>query len=157
MKRRPAILLLTLLAVAAVGGIFYFVRPFLEPRQPPEPPAPTVPAAEPYEAIISRALAGFNAGDASALFADFSASAVPAPTAETHRALFEGYYREAFGDYVDRRLFPADSEILPDRAALVWYATFTKAKPIRMSANFVMENGEPKIVQLRLEKPDVEE
>jgi hypothetical protein len=154
---RRAIVLLTMLAITGLGGVFYFVRPVLEPQPPPEPPAPRVPAAEPFEAIIDRALAGYNAGAAATLFADFSANATPPATAATHRALFEGYYREDFGDYVERRLFPADSEILPDRAVLVWYATFTKAKPVWMSANFIMEYGQPKIVQLRLEKPDVEE
>lgn len=157
MKVRPAFLVLVLLAAAALGGVLYFVRPLLEPPPPPEPPAPIVPAADQYEAIMNRTLAGYNAGEATALFADFSANAVPAPTAETHRALFQGYYREEFGDYVDRRLYLRNSEILADRAVLVWYATFTKAKMIRVSANFLTESGKPKIVQLRLEETEAAE
>lgn len=152
---RPALALLTALALAAVAGVFYFVRPFLEPSVREED-KPTVAAARRYEAIMDKALAGYNAHNAATLFTDFAASAVPAATDVTHRALFEGYYHETFGACRSRTLNARESEILSDRALLVWDATFSQMTPVKLSANFITENGRPKIVQMRIEKPDVE-
>ena len=152
---RPAFALLIALALAAVVGVFFFVRPFLKPPVREED-KPVILAARPYEEVMEKALAGYNAHDAAALFAGFATSAVPAATDATHRALFEGYYQEVFGACRSRRLSPRECEILPGRALLVWDATFSKARAAKLSANFITENDQPKIVQLRMEKVEAE-
>ena len=152
---RPALALLTALALVTVGCVFYIALLFLRPPVP-EIAGPALPVAQPFEEIVGKALAGYNRHDAAELFADFATSAVPAATSATHRALFEGYYQETFGACRSLRLNVAESQILPDRALLVWDATFSKVKAAKLSANFITENGRPKIVQMRIEKPEME-
>lgn len=148
---RPLLILLAGLALAAVASVFFLIRPLPAPPPPLEEIAITVPAAEAYEALIAKAIAGYNTHDAAVLFADFAESAVPPANEATYRKLFEGYYHEALGECIARRLNLRASEILPDRALLVWTAKFSKAPLVTVSANFVSEGGAPKIVQLRFE------
>jgi hypothetical protein len=150
---RPALALLIALALVTVGCVFYIALLFLRPSAPVIA-GPTIPAAQPFEKIVGKALAGYNRHDAAALFADFATSAIPPATGETHRALFEGYYQETFGACRGLRLNVTESEILPDRALLVWDATFSKVKMVKLSANFITESGPPRIVQLRIEKAE---
>lgn len=151
---RFALILLTTLALAALGGVVFVALPFVMPAAPKvaTPVSAALPETQPFEEIMDRALAGYNARDAATLFADFASSAVPAPTPEVYRALFEGYYHAAFGLCRDRKLSVKDTEILPDRALLVWDAAFSLEREAKLSANFIRENGQPKIVQIRIEK-----
>ena len=157
MKRLPLVLL-TVLALAAVAGVFFVIWSFAFPasREVSASLPATFPAAQPYEEIMQKALAAYNARDAATLFADFASTAVPAPSSEVHRALFEGFYKEKFGTCLNRTLSLPETEILPDRALLVWDAAFFHAKHAKLSANFLTENGRPKIVQLRIEKAETE-
>jgi hypothetical protein len=65
-------------------------------------------------------------------------------------SLFEGVYKQDYGKYVSKKLLPKETAIEPARALIVFEALFEKRK-VKVSANFVMEQDAPKIVQLRME------
>jgi len=112
------------------------------------------PAVRELAAVLEKALSGYNAGDQAALFADFAATATPAPGDRIFAELFEGYYKAEFGKVMALRLNARESS--PDRDfGMLVYDTKCERQPLaKVSANFVRENGAVKIVQLRMEKVD---
>jgi len=66
------------------------------------------------------------------------------------RRIMEGVYKQDYGKYVSKKLLPKETAIEPARALIVFEAVFEKRK-VKVSANFVMEQDAPKIVQLRME------
>ncbi len=108
-------------------------------------------------AVLEKALKAYNAGNQAALFADFASTATPAPGDRIFTELFEGYYKAEFGRIMALRLSPRESFPDPDFGMLVYDATCELWPFAKVSANFVRENGTPKIVQLRMEKVEVAE
>ena len=106
----------------------------------------------PFEKVLDKALAAYNADDATAFNANFAKAAHPPADEHTFRALFDGIYRPEFGSYTSKALLPAESVPDPNYGQLTYNATFAKRARVKMSADFVREDGGLKIVQLRLEK-----
>lgn len=112
-------------------------------------------AARELAAVLDKALTAYNAGDQAALFADFASTATPAPSDRIFTELFEGYYKAEFGKITALRLDPKETVPDPDAGLLVYLAQCERTPLAKVSANFIRENGTPKIVQLRLEKVEV--
>jgi hypothetical protein len=108
--------------------------------------------AKPFEAMLVGALNGYNSDDASALFRDFAADALPPPNAETHQSLFRGFHRKRLGKYVSHQLNFEETTISAEAALVVLRATFSQQPHVAVSANFVRQAGTFKIKQLRLEE-----
>ena len=111
--------------------------------------------AQALAAIFQKALTAYNAGDQTALFADFARTATPPPSDRIFTELFEGYYKTEFGRILAVRLSEQDSVPDADFGMLVCLAQCERQPLAQISANFVRENGQPKIVQLRIEKVEV--
>jgi hypothetical protein len=105
--------------------------------------------------ILDKALAAYNAGDQRALFADFATAATPPPSDRIFQELFEGYYKKDFGRLTALRLYPQETVPDADYGMLVYLAQCERVKLAKVSANFIRENGAPKIVQIRIEKVDL--
>ncbi len=105
-------------------------------------------------AVLEPALAAYNAGDQKALFADFAQTATPPATDRIFTELYEGYYKVDFGRIVALRPYTPETTLNAEFGMLVYLAQFERVKLARISANFVRENGTPKIVQLRFERVD---
>ncbi len=129
------------------------------PAPPAVVPAPAatadpkiLPAARELAAVLDKALTAYNAGDQAALFADFASTATPAPGDCIFTELFEGYYKAEFGKITGLRLDARETVPDPEAGQLVYLAQCERAPLVKVSANFIRENGQPKIVQLRFEK-----
>ena len=123
------------------------------PAAAPDPKV--LAAARELAAVLDKALAAYNAGDQAALFTDFASTATPAPGDRIFTDLFEGYYKAEFGKITALRLSPQETIPDPDAGLLVYLAQCERAPLVKVSANFIRENGTPKIVQLRMEKVEV--
>lgn len=140
------------LALAAAAGC----------KRPPPADAAEAPAATPdpqllaaareLAAVLDPALSAYNAGDRAALFAGFASTATPAPGDRIFTELYEGYYKAEFGKITGLRLNAQETVPDPEAGQLVYLAQCERAPLVKVSANFIRENGRPKIVQLRFEK-----
>lgn len=158
--RRPFLLTLAATLFLGHGGCN---RPEKAVPKPAEKIAvpPTVAIAPPtdetlgaFAAVLDKALTAYNAGDQKALFADFAKTATPPADDRIFTELYEGYYKTDFGRIVALRLYELETVSDPEFGMLVYLAQCERVKLARVSANFVRENGAPKIVQLRFERVD---
>ena len=134
-------------------------------KRPPPPAVAEAPAATPdpkmlaaareLAAVLDKALTAYNAGNQAALFADFASTATPAPGDRIFTELFEGYYKAEFGKITALRLDTKETVPDPEAGMLVYLAQCERTPLAKVSANFIRENGTPKIVQLRMEKVEV--
>jgi hypothetical protein len=152
---RPAILprsmsRIATLAVTALALASCKPAPVAESNSQAAPDPVVEAQAAPLTQIVEKALKAYNDGDASAFFADFATTATPPPTAKTFATLYAGYYQSAFGKITALHLNPRETSADPDFAMIVYDAKFGK-KTGKVSANFIRENGAPKLVQIRIE------
>jgi hypothetical protein len=144
--------LLTLLALAPLASAQVSVEATPVPATPKVVlTAEMLAQVKPLEAVLDRALAAYNAGDAKAFWSDAATTATPPATEKTFKALYEGYYKADFGKYVSKTIVPTETQPDPNLGVLVYEAKFEKRK-VRVSANFIRESGTPKLVQVRFEK-----
>jgi len=102
--------------------------------------------------IVDAALGAYNSRDWAAFTALFATDSHPKMNEHTVKALYEGLYMKDLGKFVAKRLVPAETAVHPACPQMVYVAAFEKRNPLKLSANFVQENGEFKLVQLRFEK-----
>jgi hypothetical protein len=117
-------------------------------------PDPTVIAEKvaPYEKVLATALGAYNERDVPAFLATLAKEAHPPATENSFHAIFDGIYRVEFGKFISKELVPAESIPDPNYGQVVYKATFEKRTRVKVSADFIREDGVLKIVQLRFEK-----
>lgn len=95
---------------------------------------------------------GYNAGDAKVFFADYAKllSAVATP------AMFDALYKNAamkeYGKYESKSLLAKESVVDGETPLLVFAAKFEKNPKVKLSVNFMQEDGKPKVMQVTIEK-----
>ena len=104
------------------------------------------------EAVLSSALADYNAKDETRFAAHFSKQAEPLMDAHIFKNLIVGIYHHEFGDVLSKTLSSAESSADPDFGMLVYIVECKKRPKAKLSINFRRENGVMKIVQWRMEK-----
>lgn len=104
------------------------------------------------EAVLSSALADYNAKDETRFAAHFSKQAKPLMDAHVFKNLILGVYHHEFGDVLSKTLSPSESSADPDFGMLVYIVECKKRPKAKLSINFRSENGVMKIVQWRMEK-----
>ena len=121
-----------------------------------EPPPPAAQSTEALDGEMKRvfdaAMAAWRKGDAVEFYAQFAAKHVPADSAEVFKRLFAGVYAEEFGEIKALKLNARESSADPDYGMLVFEAECSKHSRAKVSANFLRENGQLKLAQIRLEK-----
>lgn len=109
-------------------------------------------APKELESIVENAMKGYNAGDAKVFFADYAkllaAVAVPA----TFDALYKNGALKEFGKYESKKLIAAQSVVEGETPLLVFEAKFEKNPKVKLSVNFMKEEGKPKVMQVTIEK-----
>ncbi len=127
--------------------------------KPPEtvpPPAieapPSQTVADEMNRVLDAAMKAWEQRDAKAFYSQFAAAYVPADSAAVFERLFLGVYADEFGAITAKTLVPKESTGDPDFGMLVFNAECTKHPKARLSANFIRENGQLKLAQIRMEK-----
>ena len=104
---------------------------------------------KPLDATLDKALAGYNAGDSKAFFADFAKAMSAIATQSTFDAMYKGMYFQTFGKYVSRTPIKEETVLEGDFPLLVYQAEFEKNKKVKISVNFTKEDGAFKLMQIQ--------
>ena len=138
--------------IASLIGLAFVVAGLAADTATPAPKPLDPAAVKPLEAVLDKALAGYNAGAQATFFADFAKSARPPANDATWTRLIDGYYRAEFGRVLTKKLSQSQTQPDADFGMLVYHTVTEKVRDAKLSANFVRENGALKIVQIRIEK-----
>ncbi|PKL48693.1 MAG: hypothetical protein CVV42_08605 [Candidatus Riflebacteria bacterium HGW-Riflebacteria-2] len=133
-------MLVTLLMVVLSGALFAGVLP----------PAEELSA---IDAMIDKMMEGYNAGDATAFYADWAAMMAAICTPQAFQTLYVDNYMKTFGAYVSRTVNADESVVMADvpNGLLVYTAKFANNENIKMSVNLFKENDIWKIQQLTIQ------
>jgi len=118
----------------------------------PPTPAPDPVMMKVWKNSLKRVIGSYNSVDVAGLRREFSPQAPGLTDEGAFRRLFFRYYLDDLGRLKSTRLIPADSNFDPKRALLVYEAAFDYWPRVKVSASFIDENGEPRLMQLRFEK-----
>ena len=109
-------------------------------------------APKELESIVENAMKGYNAGDAKIFFADYAKSLSAVATPATFDALYTNMAMKEFGKYVSKKLIPGESVAQGETPLLVFEAKFEKNPRVKLSINFLQEEGRPKLMQVTIAK-----
>ena len=109
-------------------------------------------APKALDAIVENAMKGYNAGDAKVFFADYAKSLSAIATPATFDALYTNMAMKEFGKYVSKKLIPGESVAQGETPLLVFEAKFEKNARVKLSINFLQEEGKPKLMQVTIAK-----
>ncbi len=109
-------------------------------------------APKALDAMVEKAMTAYNAGDSKAFFADYAKMVEAIATPATFDALYKNGALKEHGKFVSRKLIPADSVVDGETPLLVYEAKFEKSARVKLSVNFIQENGKPKLMQVTIEK-----
>ena len=127
--------------------------PQTETAPPPATESPTGQnAADEMNRVFDAAMNAWEHRDAKAFYAQFATAYVPADSVAVFDRLFLGVYADEFGAITTKTLVLKESNGDPDFGMLVFNAECTKHPKARLSANFIRENGQLKLAQIRMEK-----
>lgn len=124
-----------------------------ETMQPPANEAPPSPnAADEMNRVLDAAMNAWEQRDAKAFYAQFATAHVPADSVAVFDRLFLGVYADEFGAITAKTFVPKESTADGELGTLAFNAECTKHPKARLTANFVRENGQFKLSQIRMEK-----
>ncbi len=101
------------------------------------------------EAKVDAALAGYNAGDAKAFYANFAKSVESIATPRVFDMLYVQGAKAQFGKYVSRQLIKGESVTDGDTLLLVYAAKCEKNEKVKVSINVQKEGAEYRFVQVQ--------
>jgi len=102
---------------------------------------------KPLDAVVDKALAGYNAGDSKVFFADYAKMMAAVATDATFNAMYKS---QPFGKYISRQPIKAETVLVGDTPLLVYQAEFEKNKKVKISVNFIKEDGAFKVMQIQI-------
>ncbi|HMP02323.1 MAG TPA: hypothetical protein PKD86_15205 [Gemmatales bacterium] len=104
------------------------------------------------EAIIDAAMKAYNEADWKAFFKDYSKDMAAIASEPTFKALYgPNAAMGQFGKFVKRLELIKDQSVLEGENVLAhWHAEFAKNKKVKISVNFVKEDGKYRIQQITL-------
>ena len=127
-----------------------------EPSETVPPPAieapPSQTVADEMNRVLDAAMNAWEQRDAKAFYAQFATAHAHADSAAVFERLFLGVYADEFGTITSKTLNTKESSADPGFGMLVFNAECTKHPKARLSANFIRENGQLKLAQIRMEK-----
>ena len=109
-------------------------------------------APKPLDAMVEKAMTAYNAGDAKAFFADYAKMVEAIATPATFDVLYKNGALKEHGKFVSRKLLAANSVVEGETPLLVYEAKFEKSERVKLSVNFIQEDGKPKLMQVTIEK-----
>ncbi len=134
------VMLVTLLMVVFSGAIFAGVLPAAEEMSA-------------LDAMIDKMMAAYNAGDATAFYADWASMMAAICTPQAFQTLYVDNYMKTFGAYASRTVNADESVVMADvpNGLLVYTAKFANNENVKMSVNLMKENDTWKIQQLTIQ------
>jgi hypothetical protein len=105
--------------------------------------------SKPLDAMLDKALAGYNANDHTAFYGDFAKMMASIATQQVFNTMYRGMYFTTYGKYVTRTPIKEQTVLLGDSPLLVYAAEFEKNKKVKISVNFIKEEGVFKIMQIQ--------
>jgi hypothetical protein len=99
--------------------------------------------------VIDSALAGYNAGDSKAFFAGYAKALAAVATEPMFNMMYKDNYFKAYGKYLSRRPLDAETVFDADTPLVVYQAEFEKNKKVKISVNFMKEEGVYRVVQIQ--------
>lgn len=109
-------------------------------------------APKALDAIVENAMKGYNAGDSRIFFTDYAKSLSAVATPAMFDALYTNMAMKEFGKYVSKKPIPAESVVQGETPLLVYEAKFEKNPKVKLSINFLQEEGKPKLMQVTIAK-----
>ena len=109
-------------------------------------------APKALDAIVENAMKGYNAGDAKIFFTDYAKSLSSIATPAMFDALYTNMAMKEFGKYVSKKLIAGESVVQGETPLLVYEAKFEKNPKVKLSINFMQEDGKPKLMQVTIAK-----
>jgi hypothetical protein len=103
--------------------------------------------SKPLDAMVDKAMAGYNAGDAKVFYADYAKMMAAVATEAVFNAMYKS---QPYGKYVSRTPIKAETVLVGDSPLLVYQAEFEKNKKVKLSVNFTKEDGALKIMQIQI-------
>ena len=104
---------------------------------------------KPLEAMLGKALAAYHAGDSKAFYADYAKMMASVATDQANDMMFRNICLKTHGKYVSRKLLKAESSVFEDTPLMVFEAVFEKTKRVKISVNFMKEDGVYRIMQMQ--------
>jgi hypothetical protein len=103
------------------------------------------------DAMVGKALEAYNVGNHTAFYADFAKLMASVTTEQTFNVMYRGMYFTTYGKYVSRTSpVKAETVLLGDSPLLVYVGRFEKNEKVKISVNFMKEEGAFKIMQIQL-------
>ena len=99
--------------------------------------------------VVDKALAGYNALDAKVFFADYAKALAGVATEPTFNMLYKDMHFKTYGKYISRQPIDAETVFDADTPLVVYRAEFEKNKKVKISVNFMKEDGAYKLVQIQ--------
>ena len=109
-------------------------------------------APKALDAIVENAMKGYNAGDSKIFFTDYAKSLSAVATPAMFDALYTNMAMKEFGKYVSKKLIAGESVVEGETPLLVFEAKFEKNPKVKLSINFLQEEGKPKLMQVTIAK-----
>jgi len=134
------VLLVTLLMMALTGAVFAGVMPSAEELGV-------------IDAMIDKMMAGYNASDATAFYADWATMMAAICTPQAFQTLYVDNYMKTFGAYASRTVNADETVVMPDvpNGLVVYTAKFANNENVKMSVNLMKEDNVWKIQQLTIQ------
>jgi hypothetical protein len=101
------------------------------------------------DAMVDKAMAGYNASDFKTFFADFAEAMASIATADAFKLMYEDAAKSKYGKFVSKTLIPAETSINDDAPLLVYKGKFEKGEA-KLGVNFLKEGGGFKIMQISI-------
>jgi hypothetical protein len=99
--------------------------------------------------IVDKALAGYNALDAKVFFADYAKALAAVATEPTFDMMYKDMFFKTYGKYISRQPINVETVFDADTPLVVYQAEFEKNKKVKISVNFMKEDGAFKVVQIQ--------
>lgn len=118
--------------------------------------AGVMPAAEEMavlDAMVDKLMAAYNAGDATAFYADWATMMASICTPQVFQTMFVDNYKKNFGDYVERSINADETVVMADvpNGLLVYTAKFTSNEKIKLAINLFKEGDSWKFQQVTIQ------
>ena len=107
---------------------------------------------KPLEAMLDKALAAYNAGDAKAFWADFATAMKAMATEPTFNMMYRDQHMKNLGKFVSKAAIKAETVAEGEAPLLVHQAEFEKNKKVKISVNFMKQEGAFKLMQVKFDK-----
>jgi hypothetical protein len=104
------------------------------------------------EEKVDKLLKAYNEGDAKTFNGEYAKAMAGVANDTTFKTLYQDMAMKDLGKYISKTPLEKETVISPDIALLVYEAKYEKADKVKVSVNFMKEDGELKVQQVTMKK-----